>query len=786
MRLQLATLKKVITSNRFIVLTILFIASQLISVFSLLNPQFAQAVAPSGITNIGHIGGLTTPIISEAQDVALDQSGNMFVFDGNNLRVIKFDSQGNYVTKFGTEGTGDGEFSYSYGIATDLSGNVYVSDTTNNRIQKFDNDGNFITKWGANDGDGTSGAGDSEFNNPRGITTDSSGNVYVADMGNGRIQKFDSSGTYISQFACNAQSVALDSFGNIFIVGSEEIQKYDSSGVFISQFGTSGSGDGQFSGLSDIAIDSDNNIYAVEENGNRVQKFDSAGTYVSQFGTSGSGNGQFDIPRGIALDSSGNIYIADTYNDRVQKFYNSGTFIELIGSDFSDAILAYSVAASADGGAYVPHLGQVFESFGSSNNEVRHYATNGSLLSSWETGEENFQTFPYTLAVSSEYVYNLIYYEDQDTEGLKIKKTDLSGSHITEWNLPSLDDAFGFGLAVDSQDNVYYFAGDSGRVYKYSTTGNLLNQFGSLGTGEGEFAEQPYPFNTIAVDSQDNLYVADTSNRRVQKFDSNGVFISQFGSEGSGDGEFMNAFNLTVGPDDSIYVGDNQEETGFRIQKFDNDGIYLNQYTQGSDEVSGSPFLVYGISAGPNGIIYTINAESFKIEILCDNDVSTDGCVSTGSADNTVTTLSSAENATPITLSQTGCTTVSNSSTTKESNLTTADPAYSYPVGLIAFTLNGCTNGGTATITATFTGSFDPSSTTIRKYNSSNNTYTTLTQSNSNLSLSATTLNNQPALQVSYSITDGGPLDQDNTVNGTIVDPVGLAQASVGVPDTGL
>jgi len=781
MKLQLAITKKITISTRFLVLMILFIATQLISVFSLLTPQFAQAVAPSGITNIGHIGGLTSPIISEPQDVTVDQSGNIFVFDGNNRRVLKYDSSGNFVIKFGMEGTGDGEFGYSYGIVADLSDNIYVADTNNNRIQKFDNDGNFVTKWGSNGGDGTTGTGNGEFDNPRGITTDSSGNVYVADMGNGRVQKFDSSGTYISQFACNAKSVALDSIGNIFVVGSEQIQKFDISGTYISQFGTSGSGEGQFSGLSDIAIDSDNTIYTIEENGNRAQKFDSSGNFISQFGTSGSDNGQFDVSRGIALDSSSNIYVADTYNDRVQKFDNSGTFIELIGSDFSDAILAYSVAAGADGGVYVPHIGQAG---GFGDNEVRHYSADGNLLSSWDPREQNYQTFPYTLAVSSEHVYSLTYYEDQDTEGLKIKKTDLSGNYIIEWNLPSLEDAFGFGLAVDSQDNVYYFAGDSGRVYKYSSTGNLLNQFGTLGTGEGEFAQQSYPFNTIAVDSQDNLYVADTSNRRVQKFDPNGVFLSQFGSEGSGDGEFMTAFNIAIGPDDSIYVGDYQEETGFRIQKFDNDGSYLNQYTQGPDEVSGSSFLAYGISAGPNGIIYTINVDSFKIEILCDNDVSTDGCASTGGSN--LTTLTSAENNTPITLSQTGCTTVSNSSTTKESSLTTTDPAYSYPVGLVAFTLNGCNTGGTATITATFTGSFDPSSTTIRKYNTSNNTYTTLTTSNSNLSLTTTILNNQPALQVTYTIIDGGPLDQDNTVNGTIIDPVGLAQATVGVPDTGL
>lgn len=769
------------STTKYLVLSLLFITLQFISVVSILTMQTVHAVDPSGITNIGHIGGLKSPIISEAQDVAVDQSGNKFVFDGNNRRVIKFDSQGNYVTKFGNEGIGNGEFGYSYGVTTDLSGNVYVSDTANNRIQKFDNDGNFITKWGVNGGDGTSGSGNGEFNYPRGITTDTLGNVYVADMSNGRVQKFDNDGTYILQFMCDAQSVALDSSGNIYTAGSGEIQKYDSSGSFITQFGTSGSGNGQFDGLSDIVIDSDNNIYTIEINGARVQIFDSNGTYISQFGSNGSDNGQFDTARGIALDSSKNIYVADTYNDRVQKFDNSGTFIELIGSDFSDALLAYSIAASADGGVYVPHIGQA-SGFG--DNEVRHYSAAGNMLSAWNPSEQNYRTYPYTLAVHSAYIYNIVYFEDQVTAGLKIKKTDLSGNYITEWNLPEND--YGFGLAVDSQDNVYYFTGSTGRVYKYSSTGNLLNQFGALGTGEGEFAEQEYPFNTIAVDSQDNLYVADASNRRVQKFDSNGEFVFQFGSEGSGDGEFMTAYNITIGPDDSIYVGDYQEETGFRIQKFDSDGSYLNQYTQGPDEVSGEPFMAYGISAGPNGIIYTINAESYSISVLCDNDVSTDGCASTGSAEGSVTTLTSAENNTPITLSQTGCTTIDNASTTKESSLSLQDPAYSYPVGLVAFTLSGCTSGGTATITATFTGSFNPISTTIRKYNSSNNTYTTLTQSNSNLSLSATTLNNQPALQISYSITDGGPLDQDSQVNGTIVDPVGLAQAIVDVPNTGL
>ncbi len=72
-------------------------------------------------------------------------------------------------------GTGDNQFDSPQDIAVDSSNNVYVVDTSNNRVQKFTSTGTFITKWG------TSGSGDGQFNGPQGIAVDSSGTVYVAD-----------------------------------------------------------------------------------------------------------------------------------------------------------------------------------------------------------------------------------------------------------------------------------------------------------------------------------------------------------------------------------------------------------------------------------------------------------------------------------------------------------------------------------------------------------------------------------------------------------------------------
>ncbi len=89
--------------------------------------------------------------------MTVDSSGNVYVADYGNNRIQKFDSNGNFITKWGSQGSGDGQFIQLNDVAVDSSGNVYVADYGNNRIQKFDSNGNFITKWGSH------GSGDGQF-----------------------------------------------------------------------------------------------------------------------------------------------------------------------------------------------------------------------------------------------------------------------------------------------------------------------------------------------------------------------------------------------------------------------------------------------------------------------------------------------------------------------------------------------------------------------------------------------------------------------------------------------
>ena len=266
-----------------------------------------------------------------------------------------------FVTAWGSQGTGPGEFDTPYGVAVDPAGDIYVSDRYNHRIQKFSSDGTYITEWGGE------GSNEGQFQRPYHIAIDSAGYVYVADYYNLRVQKFSDDGTFVTMWDVSSPyGVAVDSSGYVYVSshGGDSISKFTSDGTYVTSWGGGhGSGDYEFKYPNGIDVGPSGNVYVTDlwnhrvqifsddgilvdtwdyydiaydvavdplgfvyltnnddDSTYKIQKFASDGTLVTEWGTGGIGDGQFDHPQGIALDSQGNVYVTDEFNCRVQKF----------------------------------------------------------------------------------------------------------------------------------------------------------------------------------------------------------------------------------------------------------------------------------------------------------------------------------------------------------------------------------------------------------------------------------------------------------------------------------
>lgn len=242
--------------------------------------------------------------------VTIDSSGNIWVTDAALNRIQEFDSHGNYLQKFGTTGRSPGQLYQPYGIALDSYGNVWVADTGNNRLEEFSATGAFLEAVGG------LGGLNSQFNGPVGIAIDSANNIWVADTGNYRIQKFSSTGSagtastvnFLLKFGSfgngnnqfrSPYTVSIDHSGDAWVADSlnQRIQEFDSSGNFIKTV----LGPFSYPSPYGVAVDASGDVWAVDYNANRVLEFNgSTGAKTLTFGTTGGGPGQLIQPTYIA------------------------------------------------------------------------------------------------------------------------------------------------------------------------------------------------------------------------------------------------------------------------------------------------------------------------------------------------------------------------------------------------------------------------------------------------------------------------------------------------------
>jgi LmbE family N-acetylglucosaminyl deacetylase len=164
------------------------------------------------------------------------------------------------------------------------------------------------------------------------------------------------------------------------------------------------------------------------------------------------------------------------------------------------------------------------------------------------------------------------------------------------------------GVALDNNGNVFVLDSGNSKVMKYENSGNLTKTWGSYGTGNSQFKNP----RGIATDHNGYIYIADSGNNCIKEFDNDGNFITSWGSYGTGNGQFNNPCGIAVDNDDDmkVYVVDSGNN---RIQKFYSYGTYITSF--GSYGTADGQFRnPSGIAVDSSFNVYVVDSGNYRIQ----------------------------------------------------------------------------------------------------------------------------------------------------------------------------
>ena len=176
-----------------------------------------------------------------------------------------------------------------------------------------------------------------------------------------------------------------------------------------------------------------------------------------------------------------------------------------------------------------------------------------------------------------------------------------AGFKFTQGELPT-------SMAIDSEDKIYIADEMSHRISVFGTEGTILGKWGEQGSGDGEFTGP----SGLAFDSADNVYVVDQHNNSVQKRTRDGEYLLQWGGFGDGDGQFNQPWGVTVDSEDNVYVADWRND---RIQKFTADGRFLAKFGESGDG-DGQLSRPADVAVDDEGYMYVADWGNERLQVL--------------------------------------------------------------------------------------------------------------------------------------------------------------------------
>lgn len=571
----------------------------------------------------GDVGPASNAGLYEPIGLAMDSAGNLFVADSRNYRIRKIDTSGIITTVAGTgiEGyNGDGGaatnagLEYPQGVAVDSVGNIFITDHVNNLIRRVDTNGIIMTVAGNSGlagymGDGVAATNTSLYQ-PKGVTADTAGNLFIADTLNSRVRKVDTNGI-ITTIIVNGSvrfptGLSMDAYGNLFIAdnGNNRIRKLDTNGVITT---IAGNGTGTYTGdgglasnarlglPTGVAVDASGNILIADRSYQRIRKAEASGviTTIAGTGTAGyNGNGpavlsRLNNPNSVVADRQGIIFIADQSNNRVRKVGTNGFFIAVAGTgtasyagDGGAATLATlnspaGVASDVAGNIYIADQG---------NHRIRKVDVGGTIT---------------TIAGNGTAAYS----------------GDGGGATSASLNNPA-------GIAVDAVGNLFIADKGNNRIRRVDTNGVITTIAGTNGvggySGDGGLAitNRLNSPTGVAVDSDGSLFIADQNNNRVRQIGTNGIITTVVGtgiSSFSGDGGLASnaavclPAGVAVDIAGNLYIAD---QNNFRIRKvaFSNKP-YLTLFNVNFNNASNYSVVVTSASGSVTSSVVTVNLQ---------------------------------------------------------------------------------------------------------------------------------------------------------------------------------
>ncbi len=498
--------------------------------------------------------------------IAVDSGDNLYVADKGNNVIRKITPFGVVTTLAGSQqnsGAQDGVgtnawFNAPAAVSVDADGNVYVTDSGNQTIRKITPD-RIVTTLGGSAGqtgslDGTGSA--ALFNFPTGVTVDSNGVLYVADTMNNTIRQGVSTSGSSGSGGGGSGGAGSGGGGS---GGGGSGAGGGGSGTFVYNPATPGTPNSQAAGVfqavnlfvypAGVARDSSGNLYVADPADNIIQKIDSSGMVATLAGIAGAAgaidatgsNARFNQPNGLAVDASGNVYVADTGNGTIRKITPAGVVTTLAGSIYNrgnhdgtglNAWFSSPTGVTTDGTGNV-YVADAFTNtirMVTSTGTVSTIAGSASVRGGSADGTGTAAQFNYPTGIAVDGSGNLFVADTYNDTVRKIAPgrvvttiAGVAGLAGSNDNAPSVPALFNqpMGITVDSNGNVFVADTINCTIRELTPSGNVTTIAGNAGTaGIADGTYSTSLFNQprgLVPDGAGNLYVADTGNAAIRK-----------------------------------------------------------------------------------------------------------------------------------------------------------------------------------------------------------------------------------------------------------------------------